>query len=153
MSLFLMRHSIAVHTDAQTTDESRCLTAAGRARARESGAALARELIARNLHLGCIVTSPLVRTVQTAEFIATELSYHGEVRAMHALRSEFPSQRALEELLALEPAVVVAVTHEPIVSAMSSLIVGETPSHFGSGYYPGEIRGFADGKEVWRHLP
>ncbi len=152
MSLFLMRHSIAVNTDAQTTDDSRCLTAAGRVRAKESGAALAQALIARNLHLSCIVTSPLVRTVQTAELMAAELGYEGELRAMHSLRSEFPSQRALEELVGLGQAVVVAVTHEPIVSSMSSLILGETPNHFG-GYYPGEIRGFEDGAEFWRHQP
>ncbi|MCP4444226.1 MAG: histidine phosphatase family protein [Myxococcales bacterium] len=148
-----MRHSIAVPADFQTTDDSRCLAARGRLLAAEAGLALAEHLKKSGLQLEYIVTSPLVRTVQTAELVALPLQYDDEIRAMHSLRSEAPSQRGLDELLALGHGVVLAVTHEPIVSAMSGRICGEQEGGFGAGFRPAEIRGFRDNASFWRHQP
>lgn len=151
--LFLMRHSIAVSMDFQTTDDSRCLTEQGRVYAKDAGHALRDFLDTRNLELTCIVTSPLVRTVQTAELVAAALGYEAEIRAMHALRSESPSQRGVDELQALGHGVVLAVTHEPIVSAMSARIVGDVSGGYGAGYHASEVRCFEDNTAVWRHQP
>lgn len=152
-TLFLMRHSIAVPADFQTTDDSRWLTERGRTLASVAGSALEDELARLGLGMACIVTSPLVRTVQTAELVAARLGYQGEIRAMHSLRSEFPTQRALDALGALGHEVVLAVTHEPLVSAMSSLHAGAGHSGFGAGYQPSEVCGFFDGEPLWRHRP
>ncbi len=151
--LFLMRHSIAVPADFRTTDDSRCLTAEGRLHAKAAGEALQNELASQRFVLSCIVTSPLVRAVQTAELVAATLGFEDEIRAMHALRSESPSQRGLDELQALGHGVVLAVTHEPIVSAMSARIVGDRPGGFGAGYHPAEVRAYEDSSVIWRHQP
>ncbi len=147
--IVLMRHSIAVPADFQTTDESRCLTARGRVLAKEAGDALAEILRSENLRLECIVSSPLVRAVQTAELIASSLQYDGEIRALHSLRSESSSQRGVEDLQGLGHGVLVAVTHEPIVSAMSERLTGQAVRGFGAGFRPAEIRGFRDGEVIF----
>ena len=152
-TLYLMRHSIAVPADFQTTDESRWLTVRGRALAEVAGRALRRELDTRGLIVDSIVSSPLVRTVQTAELVAKCLGYEGEIGTLQALRSEARAQRGVESVEGLGLATVVAVTHEPIVSTMSALLTGTTPSGFGIGYRPSEICGFQDGRECWRHRP
>ncbi len=143
--LLLMRHSIAVGTDFQTTDESRWLTTEGRQLATVAGQALRKT----GQRIGCIVCSPLVRTVQTADLVASCLSHSEEIRSMHCLRSEASSQRGLEELAELEYDVVLAISHEPIVSTMSALLTGESAT----AYRPSEIRCFEDGKRTWRHEP
>ncbi len=140
-----MRHSIAVGADFQTTDESRWLTEQGRKLAEVAGQALQKS----GRPMECIVCSPLVRTVQTAEIVAACLSYSGEIRSMQCLRSEASSQRALEELAELEYGVVLAISHEPIVSTMSALLQGESAA----AYRPSEIRCFEHGKRTWHHEP
>lgn len=152
-TLFLMRHSIAVPADFETTDDSRCLTEQGRLYAVSAGQALRDHLATHNIELACIVTSPLVRAVQTAELVAASIGHRREIRALHALRSESPSERGVDELQALGHGVVLAVTHEPIVSSMSARILGESSSGFGSGFHPSEIRGYEDSVAIWRHLP
>ena len=64
MRVTLIRHAEA--GDDAPRDESRALTVRGRADARRLGRALAR----RGVRFTLIVTSPLVRAVQTAEIVA-----------------------------------------------------------------------------------
>lgn len=152
-TIFLMRHSMAVPADFQTTDISRWLTAQGRELATLAGVQLARELASSGRVLDCIVSSPLVRAVQTAELVAAALGHVGEIRSMHALRSESSSQRGVDDLRALGHACVLAVTHEPIVSTMTGLLTNADVGGFGAGYRPSEVRGFEDEYAFWRHQP
>ena len=148
-----MRHSFAVPASFQTTDDARWLTERGREMATVAGVALQQELARLGTRIDCIVTSPLVRAVQTADLVAGCVDYRSEIRAMISLRSESPSQRALDEVGALGHNVVLAITHEPTISTMSALHTGEGLSGFGAGFQPSEICGFIDGELEWRHRP
>jgi phosphohistidine phosphatase len=146
--IYLMRHSQAAPSDFRTTDDARWLTAKGRAIGSEAGQALAKELAGTSLDL--IVTSPLSRTVQTAELVAQALSWQEEIQCMAYLRSEASPARAMDELLALPVASVLAVTHEPMVSSLCALLSGQKSNDVRSGFRPAEICCIADGSQSWR---
>ncbi len=146
--LYLMRHSQAAPSDFRTTDDARWLSATGRSIACEAGQALSEELAGTKLDL--IVTSPLSRTVQTAELVAQALAWQDEIQCLEALRSESSPQRAMEELMALPGAAILAVTHEPIVSSLFALLSGQKLSDLRSGFRPAEICCVANGNQAWR---
>jgi len=151
-SLLLMRHSVAVRTNFQTPDDARWLTSEGRALAIDAARALGSTLAEAGRSLDCIVCSPLVRAVQTAELVAQELGYTLEITAHPWLRSESPTQRAVDALLARAGrATVLAVSHEPLVSTISTQIVGRSGTLH--GYHPSEIRCLVGVMVGWRHLP
>ena len=147
-TIYLMRHSRAVSADSRTSDEARWLTESGREMAAAVGAALAERGT-----IDCIVTSPLVRAVQSAEIVAACLNWRGEIRTMDSLCSESPAQRALEDLQALACRSLLAVTHEPIVSTMSALLSGKSGSEFRSAFQTAEVRAFHGDNLVFRHQP
>lgn len=84
ISLYLVRHGIAVDlADANGgSDELRPLTGKGRRRFRKAARAFGK--LTKKLDL--ILTSPLVRAVQTAEILAGEVK-HGEVAVLEELAS------------------------------------------------------------------
>ena len=143
--IFLMRHSQAVSADYKTRDDSRWLTEAGRALAVEAGRALAQQAT-----IECIVSSPCCRAVQTAELVAQCLGYQGEIAILESLRSEASPQMAVEELKQLPFATVLATSHEPIVSTMSLLLSGQSPTARQSGFRTAEIRCHSDGTQHWQ---
>ena len=67
MRLLLMRHGAAVDPTVAGDDHRRWLTEVGREQLREQGA----RLTARGLTPGAVLSSPLVRAVQTAELIVS----------------------------------------------------------------------------------
>ena len=71
MDLYIIRHAIAQQLDKKNdfTDEKRDLTNEGRERMRE----IAKGLLKLNVELDLILTSPLVRAVETAEIVASGL--------------------------------------------------------------------------------
>ncbi len=146
--IYLMRHSQAAPADFRTTDGARWLTTKGREIAKEAGQALARETRASPIDL--IVTSPLARTVQTAELMAQALGWTAEIACMESLRSESSPQGGIDDLLELQGAAILAVTHEPIVSSICALLLGQRPQDTRSGFRPAEIACVVDGKVVWR---
>ena len=110
MKLYLVRHAEAIERTPTTPDASRYLTTKGRLsfrkiarRARKAGAAP-----------GIIYTSPLLRSVQTAEILAERLKHKGEVIVARELSPGF-DLRALRALLtaAGNPAEAAFVGHEP----------------------------------------
>jgi phosphohistidine phosphatase len=113
----LIRHAEA--GDDAPRDESRALTVRGRADARRLGRALAR----RGVRFTMIVTSPLVRAVQTAEIVAAETDYRGRMLASELLEPEAPAADAVALLAALADEKSVAlVAHEPILSAIAAAL-------------------------------
>lgn len=143
--IFLIRHSQAVSADYKTRDDSRWLTEAGRALAIEAGRALAQQET-----IDCIVSSPCCRAVQTAELVAQVLGYQGEIAILESLRSEASPQMAVEELKQLPFAVVLATSHEPIVSTMSLLLSGQSPAVRQQGFRTAEIRCHSEGTQSWQ---
>jgi phosphohistidine phosphatase len=112
MRVLLVRHGEAVDMRSAPTDHDRWLTDAGRQTMTNVGKALAR----LDLQYSCVYTSPLVRSVQTAEVLAaTHPSFRGPVEVHRALSNEEgTTAQALEPLEhAADGDLVVLVTHMP----------------------------------------
>jgi phosphohistidine phosphatase len=124
MRVTLIRHAEA--GDDARRDEERALTVRGRDDARRLGRALAR----RGVEFSLMVTSPLVRAVQTAEIIAAEIGYRDRVTVSDLLVPEGEPARVVAFLRStgrqLEDAPSIAlVAHEPILSAVAAALLGK----------------------------
>ncbi|MGE5247518.1 MAG: phosphohistidine phosphatase SixA [Verrucomicrobiota bacterium] len=75
MRVFLIRHAEAVDRTGSMPDAARHLTTRGRLSSRE----VARRLRDEGLRPSRILTSPLLRAVQTADILAEHLGFGGEV--------------------------------------------------------------------------
>jgi len=114
----LIRHAEA--GDDAPRDESRALTVRGRTDARRLGRALAR----RGVRFTLMITSPLVRAVQTAEIVAAEVGYRGRMSADDALEPEAAASGVVALLARLPGEKSVAlVAHEPILSAVAAALL------------------------------
>jgi len=130
MRLTLIRHGAA--DDHAVSDEERALTNEGRATVRRVGKALAR----RRVRFDAIVSSPLVRAVQTAEIVAASVGHKGDFVVDRALVPEARPQGVLALLEKLGAERVALVAHEPIMSSLASVLTGR------------RFRGFAKGEAV-----
>jgi phosphohistidine phosphatase len=112
--VYLVRHAAAVEGDSATPDAARALTTKGRKRFHKIARALGRH----GEKLDAILTSPLVRAVQTAEILAGEIR-HGEV----AVLAELEPGQTVDALLravakrAGKGGSVALVGHEPQLSS------------------------------------
>lgn len=102
------------------SDESRALTPEGQKKMKENAQGLARLLGA----VDCIVSSPLVRCVQTALFVAKAVSLKQNVVTDDALRpaSDVDAVRALIERTAGRT--IILVGHEPLLTQSASSLTG-----------------------------
>ncbi len=121
MKLFLVRHSDA---DAEVpeglTDEARALTAKARHAVFAHFASLADRIVDTHLML----TSPLVRTVQTAQILSLALKHEGLLRAHRSLLPDMPVG-ALESVLAEHAGEnLIMVGHQPSMGAMAAHLLG-----------------------------
>ena len=122
VQVFLIRHAEAVPETLALSDPHRNLTANGRRQAVALGDRL-------RWH-DCVPThlwaSPLVRTIQTAELVASGLHSELLVEAMPALAPDGNPRDVVTALTALPAAsIVVVVGHEPGLSAVGALLVGQ----------------------------
>jgi phosphohistidine phosphatase len=118
MRILLVRHGPAVDPYVAPTDETRWLTDDGRRRMQRVAAALA-EL---GLRFTRIYTSPLVRTVQTAELLAAaQPGFAGPIEVHRALAPEHGSTaQALAPMdHAGEGDLIALITHEPKVRILA----------------------------------
>jgi phosphohistidine phosphatase len=116
----LIRHAEA--GDDAPSDDTRALTARGRADARRVGRALAR----RGVRFSSMVSSPLVRAVQTAEIIAAAIAYRGRILCTPVLTPEADPRAVVALLGALGGERSVAlVAHEPILSGVAAALIHE----------------------------
>jgi phosphohistidine phosphatase len=117
----LIRHAEA--GDDAPRDEARALTVRGRADARRLGRVLAR----RGVRFTLIVTSPLVRAVQTAEIVAAAVGYRGPMPALDMLEPEAPALDVVGFLSTVADEKSVAlVAHEPILSALAAVLTHQS---------------------------
>lgn len=114
MELFLVRHAKAADGALYGEDGERPLTPEGRKAASAVGEALAKE----GVELDAIVTSPLVRAVETAELLAVGVGYKGALEVSASLE---PSGR---------PDVMLSVAVQPRLDAgvKRLALVGHEPS-------------------------
>ncbi|HEY6463640.1 MAG TPA: phosphohistidine phosphatase SixA [Polyangiaceae bacterium] len=129
MKLYVMRHGPAEDHSESGVDADRALTVAGRERVRAVAEALAE---AGEAPL-TILTSPLVRAVQTAEIVAmvTGLGKRGgSVEVRRAIAPGGDAARLVHALASEERKRVMVVGHEPDLSGLVASLVG----HFGRGF-------------------
>lgn len=122
MQVFLIRHAEAVDETLALADPHRHLTGLGRRQARALGDRL-------RWH-DCVPThvwaSPLVRAIQTAELVAVGLASELAVEALPGLAPDAPARGVVAALARLPAdAIAVLVGHEPALSAIGALLVGE----------------------------
>jgi phosphohistidine phosphatase len=122
MDLYLIRHTHAVDGEGRR-DDDRPLSAKGRGDALDVGHALQRQ----GVTLGRLVTSPLVRAVETAELIAVSLGFSDGLEVHDALRPDGSWKQLLREVL--EPHVegppLALVGHEPSIGHFLSKLMHE----------------------------
>jgi phosphohistidine phosphatase len=124
VKLYIMRHGPAEDQASSGRDEDRALTVAGRDRVRS----VARVLVAEDEAPLSVVSSPLVRALQTAEIVAasTKLSDRGgSVETRRDLEPGADSVSFVRSLLRDERKRVLLVGHEPDCSTLVGLLVGE----------------------------
>ena len=126
MKLIFVRHAAAIERSDNISDEQRYLTPEGKVFFRKT----AQTMLKNGVEPSLILTSPLIRAVQTADILAETLSFSGPLMVSHelapglqlqTLRTLFKKYFSVDEL--------VIVGHEP---DLSSIIVSllNLPSGF-----------------------
>jgi phosphohistidine phosphatase len=123
MNLYLMRHANAgLRRDNPRVDAKRGLVKEGK----DQCMLMARVLSAVGAQIDVIVSSPLKRALQTAQFVGTELGYEAKVEISAALAPE-ASFTAFQDLLAKyqEREGILVVGHNPnLFQFLGKLITG-----------------------------
>lgn len=121
MQLFLVRHAEAVEQSEDLADELRHLTRRGRKQAAKQ----AKRLKKKKLRPERIITSPLVRAVQTAELLAAEIGKETVVAADASLGPGADAPAVIAMLRgASSNASLMLVGHEPQLSTLAALLLG-----------------------------
>ncbi|HJV64994.1 MAG TPA: histidine phosphatase family protein [Geomonas sp.] len=125
MIIHIVRHAEAVDRSEDIPEEHRYLTPRGRNRFRKAAKALRKTGAAPDV----ILTSPLVRAVQTADLLAEALRYKGELLVAPLLSPGFRPQK-LDRLLKLYPDAkeLVLVGHEPDLGIVVGRLVAAEAS-------------------------
>ena len=121
MQLIIIRHAAAIDRDADVADDRRYLTPEGRASFRKTARTLRNQGVAPDL----ILTSPLLRAVQTADILAERLKYCGPLVVADELEPGFDLP-GLERLLAKhgDASEVCLIGHEPDLSDLVVKLLG-----------------------------
>lgn len=119
VQLVLVRHADAISETDVIPDAQRYLTLDGRAAATALGEGLARAGVSCDR----LISSPLVRAVQTAERLTAGLGYAGLVEIAGALAALGQAREVLH-LVRSGGDHVIVVGHEPHLSALGSLVTG-----------------------------
>jgi phosphohistidine phosphatase len=120
MKLIVVRHAAAVERSSDISEEIRYLTPEGRVFFRKT----ARTMLKNGVEPGLILTSPLLRAVQTADILAEALSYSGPFMVRDELRPGFDRQglnKLLDDYRSVDEMVLVG--HEPDLSNIVSFLI------------------------------
>ena len=121
MELYLLRHGVAESGGAGRPDAQRRLTDAGKEKLRQVLARARSAKVAPSL----ILTSPLVRAVETARIAAQELGYRGAIPETDALLPSSTPAATWRELRSHgEEAAILVAGHEPLLSELASFLLG-----------------------------
>ena len=121
MPILLVRHGEAV--GAQGDDASRFLTFRGRTESRKVALALRDRSIVPTQ----IISSPLVRAVQTAEIFGHALGFEGMITTDLALVPDGDPSAAVRRV-PISAGITLIVCHEPIVRGIAAVLT-QTPSY------------------------
>ena len=119
MKLIVVRHAAAVERSSDISEETRFLTTEGRVFFRKT----ARTMLKNGVDPGLVLTSPLLRAVQTADILAETLAYSGPLVVRNELRPGF-DMKSLDKLLDDYGSVdeLVIVGHEPDMSVLVAFL-------------------------------
>ena len=121
MELYILRHGIAEDGHTGLPDEKRQLTPEGRTKLREILKAARRAGVSPSL----ILTSPLVRAVQTAEIAAEELSYSGELVRASSLVPDADHRETWSEIRThRDDRQVLLASHNPLCASLAAYLLG-----------------------------
>ena len=132
LELYLIRHGVAAERGPEYPDDSkRPLTSTGITRLRKEAKALA----ALGVDFDHIITSPLVRTRQTADVFAQAMSSHPSISNADALAPAGTPAAVLQELSKhMRKARIALVGHEPNIGELAARLIGSrTPVEFKKG--------------------
>jgi phosphohistidine phosphatase len=126
MNLIFVRHAAAIERSAEISEEQRYLTSQGRVFFRKT----AQTMLKNGIEPSLIISSPLIRAVQTADILAETLTYIGQLVIVDALSPGFalPSLRELCDTFHSANELVL-VGHEPDLSSMVGSLLN-LPSGF-----------------------
>ncbi len=131
VTIHLIRHAEAIPRTAEFPEPFRYLTCRGRARFRRVAAALKKQQAEPDL----IYTSPLVRSVQTAEILAETIRFCGDLRVVPALGPGF-TINDLRDIIGSSPQCeeIALVGHEPDLGMVArTLLNAELPCSLKKG--------------------
>jgi len=125
MEIYLLRHAIAEERSASGRDADRQLTEEGRQKLRK----VMKRAAGAGVEPSLILSSPLIRAVQTAEIAAEFLKYAGKIVKVDSLTPDSSPREVWEEIRTRkdEPAILLA-GHEPLYSATTAYLLGSTRS-------------------------
>lgn len=125
MEIYLLRHAIAEERSASGRDGDRQLTDEGRQKLRK----VMKRAAGAGVEPSLILSSPLIRAVQTAEIAAEVLHYAGKIVKVDSLTPDSSPRDVWEEIRTRkdEPAILLA-GHEPLYSATTAYLLGSTRS-------------------------
>lgn len=119
MKIYLIRHAEAVAGSPGLPDERRYLTPEGRVSFRKT----ARTMLKKGVEPDLILTSPLIRAVQTADILAEQLSYIGLLPVATELAPGFDLEGLRKLLASFRPVrELVLVGHEPDMGMLVSTL-------------------------------
>jgi phosphohistidine phosphatase len=121
MQLYLVRHTEAIERSEGLAEELRHLTRRGRKQAAKQ----AKRLKKNRLRPGLIITSPLIRAVQTAELLAVDIGKETVVAADACLAAGADTDAVMTLLRgAANKMSIMLVGHEPQLSALAAQLLG-----------------------------
>jgi phosphohistidine phosphatase len=123
--VYLIRHAVAFERDRKRwpDDRQRPLTAEGIRKFRKGAAGLA--CIVGEVQ--CVVTSPLLRTLQTAEVLTSVADWPGAIEAPQLAPGQ-SAEQALALIRERRAASIALVGHEPGLSRLASVSIGGAAS-------------------------
>lgn len=124
MKVYVMRHGPAEDDSPTGRDADRALTSPGRDRTRN----VARALVEGDETPVTIISSPLVRALQTAEIVAA-IAGVDQVEVRREMGPGGDSVALIGELVRAGKRRVMVVGHEPDLSMLVQRLVGKPPEH------------------------
>ena len=125
MEIYLLRHGIAEDSSPSGSDADRRLTDEGREKLRR----VMKRAASAGVEPSLILSSPLVRAVQTAEIAAEALKYSGKIVRVESLTPDSSPRDVWNEIRSRDgEAAILLAGHEPLFSAATAYLLGATRS-------------------------
>jgi phosphohistidine phosphatase len=121
MQLYLLRHGIAEEAGQGKSDADRELTPEGRGKLRDTLRVAANAAACPSL----ILSSPLIRALQTAQLAARHLHYKGEILQTNTLAPNSRVERVLDEIrVHHDERELLLVGHDPLFTQLAGYLLG-----------------------------